>query len=452
MGKSFWIFLAITVGLVSLSVFDFKFEAHQSEKKSAHSKIFLEDLKTKAKKIQLTSNVGEEKITIEKRDDGWWVTSPILELADQASIDSWLQELNNQSFEREFLPSKESPIDFSFYGLQNPEQLPAIEIELSDAKSVSLKLGQIKNYESKVYLKPYPQADRVWLVSSQMESHFLKKIFDFRERRLFTKAPDFKQVELKTSNSAVKLALNEAKQWQVVGEKYKLDQNKVRDFLYLLTGQSILAYVGETVVRNPGYRAISLIVYDQQGDRTEYFMEQVKGEYLVWISGLNKTVRISQVDFTKFKDLQLSTLRDRREPFTFSSSDIEAIKLSQGPQAIEVKKEGSQWVLGAANSTAASPADWVSTLLDQLSVLTVEEFSEGLKFKQSSTQSTATLDFQGKGTASAFKFEFYAPQEIKVGPMNKKLVAVKSSLFESLVFISEADFNKLELGAKLSPK
>lgn len=453
MGKGFWIFLGVTLGLVGLSVFDFKFESYQTEKKNLQSKLFTEDLKANVQKIKVQSSGGLETFTLEKRQDQWWLTSPLIEPAAPTAVEDWLQELSNQSFEREFLPNDKSPLDYSFYGLQDSDRLASIDFELSGTKSMGLKLGTIKNFESKVYLKPYPLSDRVWMASSQLETHFFKKPFDFREKRLFSGAPDFTKVQIKTPTLSLTLVLNQDKLWQAEGANYKLDQNKVRDFLYVLTGQSILKYTDELATKNPGYKLIHLKVTDTQGITTEYFLDQVKADYMVWLSGLKKTVRISQVDFNKFKDLQLGALRDRREPFIFKSNEVEQLKLKQAEQTVEVKKDAtSKWVLKAGNPSASQSIDWVVSLMDQLAVLNVEEFSEGVKTKLLNASPKSILTLMDQKGETLLNLDFFEPQEFKIGPMKKKLVAVKSSLLESLVFISEADFNKLELGVKQSPK
>jgi len=467
MSRGFWILLFITVFAVTASVFDFKWEEHKEEKKKLTTKIFPVELDA-IEKVEIENfNAKENKrqlITIEKVNNTWKLTSPIQDEVEYSQVTDLVGSLSSEVYEK--VIAKGTSVDLSIYGLQDQANLDRIRVKGATLpnEGYSVVRGKQKNFEGKVYLKPEFGETQVYLASSKWDSLFDRDAFSLRDKRMLKSVEGLKEIKIKLSSSEILMKLEDGKWVAPKFPQFKLDQNKVRESLYIFTSQAILAFVRET---NPSKDDIMLFGLKSpvaevslrfEGDKVwnASLGQDKDGQYFVWLKEAKKVVRIAQVDFNKVTKLSWKQLRDRRDAFDFKTENVKKVRVSKLENYVELEKKDSKWVkLASANPDLNVSSDTIQELLDKMSILNVEEFSEDVnlspeKLKNLERDLPFKIDLTDDVGSSILMVTFGPAKSYQIDKSKKNLVAVKSSRSQDLVFLAEADFNKLDLDQLLS--
>ncbi|KHD87457.1 MAG: hypothetical protein OM95_14295 [Bdellovibrio sp. ArHS] len=171
---------------------------------------------------------GEQKIVLKRSVDGWELSEPYKDLADNVVADDFVK---NVFPERVIEVAREGgDIDWSMYGLDKP--LAQITFKTSDGQENVFQISDKKNFEDNTFARRGNE-NRVLVVNSIWQSRANKTALDFRDRRFFRhKIASVDAIQLKNSKGSFQLKRVEGL-WQWVGapKDYKLDQNKVREAL-----------------------------------------------------------------------------------------------------------------------------------------------------------------------------------------------------------------------------
>jgi len=457
MSRGFWILLAITLVSVGASIFDFKWKEHQVEQKKESMRV-IPVAKEDIEKIEISDSVPNEVagtgVKLEKKEGKWNLISPIQDEADYSQVTDVLGVLSSEVYEKQVASGMN--IDFRIYGLDASSRTRRIKIFGSNLPKdgYSVIRGSHKNFESKVYLKPEFGEPRVLLASPKWDSIFDRDDFSLRDKRMLRSSEGLNEIHVKTINSDLQLISKDG-MWVAKNKPdFKLDQNKVREYLYVFTSPAILAYNKES---NPSEDELTLYGFKQSQSRVSLTFENGQiweakfgldkdGQYFVWLVSDQKVVRISQSDFQKVAEVDWRHIRDRREPFDFKSETYQRIKISKSEAFIEAERKDNKWVkTHSSNSDFAVDDLKVASLLDQLAVLSVEEFIHDLNLSKKDKVDNFSwqIELSNQMNANKVRLSFGAAMNLEVNNVKKSLIPVRSSLRNELVFISEGDFNKL---------
>nr|WP_295901301.1 DUF4340 domain-containing protein [uncultured Bdellovibrio sp.] len=170
---------------------------------------------------------GDSKIVLERSVDGWNLTSPIKDLADNSAVDDFIK---NTVPERVIEVAKEGEgIDWAMYGLDKP--LGTITFKTTAGTQNVFEISTKRNFEENVFARR-DKENKVLVINSVWQTRANKTVLDFRDRRfLRNKIASVDEIKLKNEKGLLELKRVDG-QWMVPSKKdLKLDQNKVRELL-----------------------------------------------------------------------------------------------------------------------------------------------------------------------------------------------------------------------------
>ncbi len=162
--------------------------------------------RAKVKSVALAA-AGADEIRLVKDKDQWQMTSPLQVAADGTEVDSVLSAL--ESLEVQDVVA-ESPSSVGEYGLDKPKVTVAVQ---QDGAPTTLQLGDKTPDASAMYARLSGKT-RVFTVPAYVESSFVRKPFDFRDRDLLhLKRDAVKTLEITGPEGAYALARDEGGEW-----------------------------------------------------------------------------------------------------------------------------------------------------------------------------------------------------------------------------------------------
>lgn len=173
---------------------------------------------------------GDEKIVLHRTVDGWELTQPIKDRADNTEVDDFVK---NTVPERVIDVAKEgSDIKWSVYGLDKP--LGKITFKTTGGQQNVFEISDKRNFEENVFARRDGE-NRVLVINSVWQTRVKKTPLDFRDRRVLRKSiAGVDELRLKNAKGVLELKRADG-QWTISGKKdLKLDQNKVRELLTTL--------------------------------------------------------------------------------------------------------------------------------------------------------------------------------------------------------------------------
>ena len=169
--RSFLVLLVIAAGLGGFLYYDSK---RTPATDSKLEKVFTGVEADKIERVTVTSAAGE-KTTVQKQGTTWQVTAPAAVPADEAELSGIASNLASVEMQRVV---DDQATDFKQYGL-DPARI-AVTF-MSGGKEQTLLLGSKTPSGGDMYAR-LPNAPRVFLVSSYLETTFNKTSFDLRDK------------------------------------------------------------------------------------------------------------------------------------------------------------------------------------------------------------------------------------------------------------------------------
>jgi len=239
----------------------------------------------------------QTKWEAEKKDDEWWLTSPLQSLAEASQISNILYSLSSLKA-KEFLSEEKNEEKLRRYGLANPQY------------KIKLQLPQ-KEQELTVYLTK--QDDTLYATSTAtskiisaedtITSDLDKKIEELREKEIAVFYTwEVKGLKLKTKELDISLQKNDANDWLFEPSGKKADNEKIENFIRQVESLETDSFI------DPPFKL------------KEYGLEQPQTEFTLLVEeGENKTKEITiQVGQIQEKDGEKTAyLRNTRLNYLF---------------------------------------------------------------------------------------------------------------------------------------
>lgn len=451
MSKGFWILLVLMLSLVGLSVVDIQWSDHQEQKKQQNNRVFKVDSDqiTEIRFIRPAEPLIELKKDTER---GWVFIQPVSEALEYSQATDLVGQLSSKTYQREIASGDQ--IDWSIYGLDSSD-LARIELVDASGKIHALTRGNRKNFEGHLYARP-SGSNQVLMLDMDWENIFDRSLFQMRDKRILKSAEGLHQVEIQVGKRQFNF-LQSSGQWGAIDKpEWKIDQNKLRELLFVFTSQAITEFKKEEAPSAAeralwGFNRPSVqvkLTFDENRLVELDFGKDKDNQFYVWIKPENKVVRVAQADFNKFAQIDWRYLRDRRPPFEFNTNHVRELIARTDKGFLHMKLTNGKWEKSGGSLPDVNPPDiQVTQLMDKLSLLSVEEFLEDLRSAVSRDLGPqwAEIELLGEEAQTLIKLRFGRAKELTTGQIKKSMVPVLSSKFEPLVFISETDFNRLEI-------
>lgn len=150
---------------------------------------------------------GEKPVYLVKKNKKWIITEPVKTDVDQFSLDNFLNSLVNISADRKITVKEK---DLGKFGLGKPY----ITINFrADNHWKTLKIGD-KNPTGENYYAALDGKNQVFMIASFEESSLDKRLFDLRDKRLFTLPRDrVDRIEVAQNNTLIKVVKKGENKW-----------------------------------------------------------------------------------------------------------------------------------------------------------------------------------------------------------------------------------------------
>ncbi|MFN8791979.1 MAG: DUF4340 domain-containing protein [Bdellovibrionales bacterium] len=354
--------LAGLVAILGLYAYfgEYRREIQQTEKKETDSKII--SLKRDQVQKIILDKGNEKRIVLEKTTDGWNLTEPLKDQADNDNAEAFLDQITGEKAVDVIEVSEDTKWDQ--YGLQSP--LGTVKLVTNTESSQTIVVSPRKNFEGLVFVRREQEAKV--LTSSAVWIDFLSKNVDFyRNLKIFR--PLISKVDyIKVKNEKDTFELRyQNEQWQsVLHPEWKMDQNAIRE---ILTQVSSVKGTGLTEKKPSGSPKL----------RLEFRMGSEK-----WSGDLYKDVVVAQPPgfnisvgpqtLEKFLTLDLLQLRDKTGPFKFEKDLVEKIRVKTALKSFVLIRKGEGWELEKPDDQVVVNSSTADELVEKLRRLEVYRY------------------------------------------------------------------------------
>ncbi|MFN8945360.1 MAG: DUF4340 domain-containing protein, partial [Pseudobdellovibrionaceae bacterium] len=389
--------LGITAAL-ALYVYLFEIEKPKKEEalKTAESK-FLTIKQDQISQIKI-QKTGQPQIVMTKSADGWAVTEPYKDNADNTEVDDFIRSLSDEKYTDIANENKDDSADLKIYGFD----LPLGFVEIQDQAGVIEKytVGSRKNFEGNSFLQK--SGDPRILVASQLWGSRVEKTpVEFRDKRLL-RASIAKVEKIQIKNQMGTLALEQVEnKWKLTNLDFELDQNRAREILTMLNESRALDYIQE---KDPdkdqkirfGFNQPEITLTARvDGQPWEAVIGYSKDKTVYgWVKKPTFVMKLDGPQLDKFKTLSVSFVREKKKAFDFDKAGITSLKYKT--------------TSGKEKSFDKTNPDF-SKLVDNLASFQVAEYFSGLRKPQFEN----TLDLKNENGETVFSFAFGPAYENK---------------------------------------
>lgn len=209
------------------ALYDFQQDKKKEEKSMAEAQLMKLDF---AKVDYVEIEKDGQKTILQRSTDGWKVTAPIQDIADNQVADDFVK---NTFPERVIDVAKEGDaIDWAMYGLDKP--LGMVTFRTSGGEQTTFEVSEKKNFEDASFVRR-DKENRVLVVNSIWQARVKKTAVDFRDRHVLRhRIASVDTLKLKNSKGGLHLQRVEGKWLEPSQKDLKLDQNKVREILTMI--------------------------------------------------------------------------------------------------------------------------------------------------------------------------------------------------------------------------
>jgi hypothetical protein len=445
MKKSSIFYAFVLVLVLSVYYFDY-YKGEEKEKKKDEASILIPFPKDQIIKIEL--NKGGEEVEVVRDDKSWNLKKPIQDLADETTMDDWLNSLTSEK-NTESIGEGET-VNWNNYGLEKPKA--SITVYKNGGEKIQIDLATRKNFEGSSFLRK-DQGKLVMVASASWYSLMDKNILGLRDKRVLRKpTTDLQEVYFKRGKELLRLEVKEGL-WVINGlTDFKFAQNAVRDLVNAIGEMRATEFATEVTPNDKQKIEMSLtapqviaeLKFKDGKTWTAEFGVGKDNQWYAWPKDQDKVLKVEKIQIEKITKATVDSLRDREVPFVFKKDEVKKIIVqnAKAPEkSMELAKEGDKW-----KSSLAGEVDEkvIIDLVDKLSQMRVNDFLDG-KGKATGIepplQKITLADQEGKTIWSAAIGESYKK---KVDKSESKFYFVKTSAYEDVVTVAENSVSALD--------
>ena len=317
---------------------------------------------------------GEKVITLERGENGWRMSEPVEDRADEKEIIALLGNVIRAKTERTLDASGDSLADF---GLQNPPIIFTVHLKEKETPFI-LEVGNTTPAGFSVYARRKGE-EKILLAPDTVKTSLEKDAFAFRSKVLLSFAQEAVQaVSLRTDSLHVRLERQEKGKWRITEPvEVAADSGKVSDLLRSLTQDQIQTFPDKPaslkmVGLDPPRGEIRLTL-DGGTEATLLLGEREKKEKGVYArrSG-EEQVLVLKETFLKEIPKQVADLRDRTL-LALDREKVDTIELETPKGRTVLSKAEDTWGIKEPEEASADQG-MINDLLWDLTTTRVKEF------------------------------------------------------------------------------
>jgi hypothetical protein len=318
---------------------------------------------------------GEKVITLERGKNGWRMSEPVEDRADEKEIIALLGNVIRAKTERTLDASGDSLADF---GLQNPPIIFTVHLKEKETPFI-LEVGNTTPAGFSVYARRKGE-EKILLAPDTVKTSLEKDAFAFRSKVLLSFAQEAVQaVSLRTDSLHVRLERQEKGKWRITEPvEVAADSGKVSDLLHSLTQDQIQTFPdkpaslkmvgldpprGEIRLTLDGGTEATLLLGERE--------KKEKGGVYARRSG-EEQVLVLKETFLKEIPKQVADLRDRTL-LALDREKVDTIELETPKGRTVLSKAEDTWRMKEPEEASADQG-MINDLLWDLTTTRVKEF------------------------------------------------------------------------------
>lgn len=318
---------------------------------------------------------GEKVITLERGENGWRMSEPVEDRADEKEIIALLGNVIRAKTERTLDASGDSLADF---GLQNPPIIFTVHLKEKETPFI-LEVGNTTPAGFSVYARRKGE-EKILLAPDTVKTSLEKDAFAFRSKVLLSFAQEaVKAVSLRTDSLHVRLERQEKGKWRITEPvEVAADSGKVSDLLRSLTQDQIQGFPdkpaslkmvgldpprGEIRLTLDGGTEATLLLGERE--------KKEKGGVYARRSGEEQVLVLKETFLTEIPK-QVADLRDRTL-LALDREKVDTIELETPKGRTVLSKAEDTWGIKEPEEASADQG-MINDLLWDLTTTRVKEF------------------------------------------------------------------------------
>jgi hypothetical protein len=445
--KGMKILTVAAVLAVGYAIYDYQSEKNGEQKKSEQSKLIHFD-KDQINSFDIKPTAaGVEEIHVDRTQEGWKLTAPIQEVADQSACEDYVGgSILEQSKD---LVKTGAGIDWKIYGLDQPKAILSFTINSGQAEKIDVSAK--KNFAGDSYLRIEGE-DKVYTGATTWFNRANKRVFDFRDKRLLKKdAVNIKKFKMVHGKDSWMIEKKDGA-WVAPAEPlWKLDQVRASETAFMLNTVNALEFSKEGAasaselksfgLNRPSFTVEATLKEDKQWKAI--FVDHDNKRY-VQISEPAQILQISGPDMDKLGKMKLEDLRDKHEPFSFDKTLVKKMKIINGDLSAEFELKSDDWDLLNENKDLQYQKERPRAVLALIKNLEATDY-----FPPSAGAVRANIhnaiSFYGADGKAVIEVTFLGSYKKKVDGVDKNYILTKSNLFPTNVGIDEGTLRAIGL-------
>ncbi len=407
---------------------EYQREIRETERKDSESKIISLN-RDQIQKIIFDKGMPNPT-TLERGADGWDLTSPLKDQADNDVVESFLDQITSEKSAGAVGEGKS--VNWEDYGLDKP--MGTIFLESNSGQKQMVEVSMKKNFEGMPFLRRDQEA-RV-LIGSAVWQDFLSKSNDhFRNLRVFRPSiSKIDRIKIRNSKGNFEVQSREAQWVAPAMSNWKLDQNAVRE---LLTQLSLAK--GTTVLEEKpkGSSAMRLDIYMGTDEwRGDFYKDSVLTK------PLNLHLKLEPQTLDNLRTIELVELRDKTLPFKFQVDEVTKIRVKNPLKTYALVKRNERWELESSDDKVVVSHQLAQDLVDRLHRLEVYKYF--VKVPSNTPSFNSEIELLDHKDVSVFNFKWSDFKDHEAW--------AKTNLLDEVFQIDDAQLNRLALNDIVKPK
>jgi hypothetical protein len=382
----------LVVGLVFVGllgyVYLFEVKKRDEQREAAEKSGLLLDIE-EDDVAKLTIDKGDTVIVLESRQDGWWLTQPVADLADDAAVGRLIRNLGESERERVIADSAsiaDAPDKAAQYQLQPPRLEVTVETkEQAPTPSATIRYGAENPTDTYVYVQQAGENPEVFTVRAWRYDNVDKGLFELRDRRVLNfDAEEVREFEITYGADRIAGSRADEDSWRLTLPEAAADGEAVDELLQRLGRAKIARFVDETsdaaaLVEHGLDRPMLTLVLTVGEDRAEKRLT-VSGDSELPGGGRlavdASRTPVFEIDSTLVSQIQVTAFDLReKEPMNFDKNSVTRIEFN-GTHSRFVAARDTSATWSILEPEAVGAKTWVlNGFLSDLKLLKVVEFA-----------------------------------------------------------------------------
>lgn len=431
------IYLLVVMSVSGFAFYQYKKSEKEKVKEEKEALVFPSLQPSEVESISISQEEGSIHLT--RKEQNWWMESPVKDLADRESVETWLDTL----FTEKIKVIKEKGVPWKEYDLENP--IRSLEISMKSNEKFQLSISKYSAFDGSFYIR---RGEQLLLGETSWAGIARKQEKDFRSYKLIN--IDLHPISLHYESKPFSAYLswhNYNWSWkkEYKDKKYPLSKPQLESYWSSLSNIQFEKEVyPDTEALRKKYKLISLDVqlqmeFEKNKKWSVQISPEVDGKFYALVSTRNYIFVLSEVQREKIL-LTEKKIRDHSHPFIFKEDQVQLIEINGYGVDIKIKKNQEKWEELSLKNKEAINIKELDNVLRRIRALSAEEYFGPKK----SFKPVAHLVLKNKKGDTLLKLESSDPFKSKKeeeSTNQKEMVYIKSSLGQDIMAVR---FNDLK--------